>query len=93
MVFIFYLLALHPEHQEKLYEELQDIDVFNLRALRHLQHLDAVIKETLRYFPVIPTGGYRDSPPQGMTVGGTYIPGDITIVAPRYVLCRCTSNS
>ena len=90
MVFLFYQLALRPEHQDKIYEELRNVDVFNLQALRDLPHLDAVIKETLRYFPVIPTGGYRDTPPEGMTVGGTYIPGETTIVAPRFVLSRCT---
>lgn len=43
----------------------------------------------MRYHPVVPTGGLRDTPPEGMTIGGTFIPGNTTIVAPRYILFRC----
>ncbi|KAL8947425.1 MAG: hypothetical protein Q9222_006293 [Ikaeria aurantiellina] len=86
LVFVFYELALWPDHQEKLYKELTSVDIHDPGALKSLPHLNGVINESLRIHPPVPTGGYRQSPPGGMKIGGRYIPGDITIVAPRYTL-------
>lgn len=86
LVFVFYELALNSSHQEKLCEELNSIDVHDLVALRSLPHLNGVTNESLRIHPPVPTGGYRQSPKGGMKIGGKYIPGNITIVAPRYTL-------
>ncbi|KAF3480939.1 uncharacterized protein GIQ15_06286 [Arthroderma uncinatum] len=91
MVFLFYELLRHPEQVEKLYQELKTVDVMDTRVLQGLPHLNAVIKETLRLHPAVPTGGYRDTPPEGMAIGGTFIPGNTTMVAPRYVLHRLES--
>ena len=38
--------------------------------------------------PPVPSGGYRETPPDGLTVAGHYIPGLTTVVAPRYTLGR-----
>lgn len=89
LVFLFYELALNPEKAEKLYEELRDSDIHDMKILKNLPYLNAVIKETLRLHPAVPTGGYRDTPPGGMTIGGIFIPGNTTIVAPRYIAGRC----
>lgn len=86
LVFIFYELALHPEQQQKLRAEMETIDVSDLKALRSLPHLNGVINESLRIHPPVPTGGYRQSPDDGMTIAGQHIPGRTTIVAPRYTL-------
>ena len=86
LVFTFYELVLHPHHQQKLYEEIKDIDINDLSTLRSLPHLNGVINESLRIHPPVPTGGYRQSPKGGMRIGGQYIPGNTTIVAPRYTL-------
>ncbi|KAK2735826.1 hypothetical protein FQN57_001103 [Myotisia sp. PD_48] len=91
MVFLFYELLSHPELANKLCEELDGVDYTDPKALRSLPYLNAVIKETLRLHPAVPTGGYRDTPPEGMTIGGTYIPGNTTVVAPRYILQRLPS--
>lgn len=88
LVFTFYELALNPEKADKLYEEVRDIDINDTKSLRKLSYLNAIIMETLRLHPAVPTGGYRDTPPEGMTIGGTFIPGKTTIVAPRYTLGR-----
>ena len=89
LTMVFYLLAKHPEHQAKLYEELQQIDVTDREALKTSPHLNAVIDETMRCYPAIMTGGNRDTPPEGMMIGGRFIPGDVTIVSPRYSIFRC----
>lgn len=79
-------MALHPHEQQKLYEEISTADIHDLLALRSLPHLNGVINESLRIHPPVPTGGYRQSPKGGMYIAGQYIPGDTTIVAPRYTL-------
>lgn len=89
LAFIFYELAANISQTEKLYHELQGVDIQDSQALELLQHLNAIIKETLRLHPAVLTGGNRDTPPEGMMIGGRYIPGGITIVAPRYTIFRC----
>ena len=87
-MFLFYELAKHPEQAEKLYAELKTVDVHDCSAVLPLPHLGALINETLRFHHVIPTGGYRDTPQEGLTIGGQYIPKDTTVIAPRYILNR-----
>jgi cytochrome P450 len=89
LVFLFYELALNPSQADKLYDELKNVDIYDRRVLQKLVHLNALINETLRLHPAVPTGGYRDSPPDGIIIGGRYIPGNTTIVAPRYTINRC----
>lgn len=91
LVFLFYQLAKDPLLANQLFEELQGVsDIFDVRSLDQLPLLNAIINETLRFHPAVPTGGYRDAPPGGMTIAGRFIPGGTTIVAPRYTIFRCT---
>ena len=95
LVFIFYELVLHDCDQQKLFEELNSIDVYDPVALRGLPHLNGIINESLRIHPPVPTGGYRQSPKGGMIIADRYIPGNVTIVAPRYTIGKrkCDLNS
>ncbi|MCJ1373406.1 hypothetical protein MMC20_004634 [Loxospora ochrophaea] len=88
MSFLFYELAKHQEQAEKVFAELQSIDIFDCAALLSLPHLSAVINETLRFHHVIPTGGYRDTPKEGLVISGRFIPEGTTVIAPRYILNR-----
>ncbi|KAK7915085.1 cytochrome P450 [Apiospora marii] len=88
LVFAFYELAHDPSHQDKLLAELAGVNIHDRVSLQSCQHLNAVINETLRLRPAVPTGGYRETPPESMVIGGTYIPGDVVIVAPRYSISR-----
>ncbi|KAI1814977.1 cytochrome P450 [Poronia punctata] len=92
LVFAFYHLALHPSQQEKLLEELKDVDIYDRVQLRNCAHLTAIINETLRLHPPVPTGGYRVTPPSGVEFNGTFIPGGVTIVAPKYSIQRLESS-
>lgn len=92
LVFAFYELARASLQQQKLFEELRGIDLYDNTQLQRCVHLNAIINETLRLHPPVPTGGYRQSPPEGITIGGAYIPGNITIVSPRYSLARLGSS-
>ena len=58
--FCMYLLALNPEIQEKLYQELKSESDSNgeipYDKLSKLQYLDAVLSETLRCYPAVKLG-------------------------------------
>ena len=93
LTFLFYYLAHMPQQVDKLRAELQTIDsATNFQALRSLRHLNAVINETLRLLPSIPTAPLRKTPREGIIVGGKYIPGEANISAPLYSLGRLESS-
>ncbi|MCJ1421897.1 hypothetical protein MMC32_008264 [Xylographa parallela] len=91
MVFLFYELAYNPMQAEKLYAEVRDVDITDSKTLQNLLHLNGLINETLRIHPPVPSGGYRETPSQGVIVAGRHIPGNTTIVAPRYTIGRLES--
>ena len=93
MIYLFYRLAQHPEHMKSLQKELDSIDsVKDLRVLQALPHLNSLISETLRLHPAVPTGGLRETPPEGITISGRFVPGNTVICAPRYSLARRKQN-
>lgn len=53
------MLAIYPDTQEKLFDEIQsvvpdpDMDVTQ-EDIKNMPYLDAFIKESLRFFPVVP---------------------------------------
>lgn len=91
LVYLFYELARHPTTQETLRSELAKVpSLYDTRSLQGLSYLDAVINETLRLHPVVPTGGIRQTVKEGISIAGYYVPPYTTIVAPRYSIGRCT---
>lgn len=91
MIYLFYRLALDPQQAQKLRTELESLhSIYDPKALKSLDHLNGAINETLRLHPSVPTGGYRESPAQGIEIAGTFIPGHTTIVTPRYTMGRRT---
>ncbi|KAI0206838.1 cytochrome P450 [Astrocystis sublimbata] len=92
LVFAFYEMAHYPQYQTRLLSALRDIDIYDRNQLSTCELLTAIIHETLRLHPPVPTGGYRQTPSSGMTINGTYIPGNITVVSPRYSLGRLETS-
>lgn len=84
-----YLLAKHPEHAQKIFQELQGIDITDSKALAALPHLNGAINESLRLFPPAMTVNTRIAPPQGLWIEDTFIPGGTKLIAPKYVIMRC----
>jgi tryprostatin B 6-hydroxylase len=84
----FYYLAKHPEHVSKLRAEFEPLleasgkDHLDAKDVSKALHLHGVIHESLRLNPPIPSGFPRVTPPEGLTVGDTYIPGGTTVVIP-----------
>lgn len=91
----FYYLAKHPTVYKKLQSELDatfskgtQTSEFNSEALRRLPYLEAVINETLRLKPAVPSGQPRETPPQGLQVDEMWIPGNTIVVVPQHVIQR-----
>lgn len=87
---LFYFLARYPEHADRIYQELKSLDsVEDAVGLSKLSHLNGAINETMRLLPAVLTFGTRVTPPEGLTIAGTFIPGGTKICAPRYTIGRC----
>jgi cytochrome P450 len=89
----FYYLALYPAVYKKLQHTLDgyfpggDAEYTNAVGSR-IPYLDAVIHETLRLQPPAPIGPPRETPPEGLTIDGVFIPGCTTISVPNYTINR-----
>lgn len=87
-----YHLAKEPNHIDHLRNEIESLGG-DLQApkLLTLKHLNGAINEALRLHPPVPGGVSRVTPPEGITIGDTYIPGRVNVLAPSYTLFRCLS--
>ncbi|KAK0634267.1 cytochrome P450 [Bombardia bombarda] len=88
LIALFAELAKKPEYIEAVYQEMVDVDILDTKVLSQLPNLNAVIQETLRLYPVLPTAGTRKTGPNGVTIAGVFIPPYTTIVNPRYSIHR-----
>ena len=85
---IFHELSMHPEHIDKIFQELDKVVITDNKALTKLPHLNAVIQETMRLHPNLLTGGSRKTTENGVTIGDVYIPPHITVITPHYTIAR-----
>ncbi|KUI66488.1 Tryprostatin B 6-hydroxylase [Cytospora mali] len=81
---IFYFLAKHPSVQHKLQSQVDSVlgKEWDYEKVKSITFIDDIINEALRLKPALLTGGYRVTPPEGITVDGTFIPGDINVFVP-----------
>ncbi|EUC44426.1 hypothetical protein COCMIDRAFT_98257 [Bipolaris oryzae ATCC 44560] len=89
---LFYELVQNPKHIDLIRQEIAphmgpNGDIVH-QPLQYLEHLNAVIDETLRLHPPVGTGLQRKTPPGGIEIGGTFIPGNTTVSCPQYVIGR-----
>ncbi|XP_069161840.1 cytochrome P450 3A4-like [Procambarus clarkii] len=87
-----YLIATHPEVQERLYEELCDVikgdpDHLTYEQVKELKYLDQVLSESLRLYPPVVTFISRESA-QDFKLGDMVIPKDMSIMVPIWQLHR-----
>lgn len=65
-------------------------------ALPSLEHdhlstvplLDAVLNETMRLHPAVPSGTQRVTPAEGLQIGKHHVPGDVIVQVPSHTLFR-----
>lgn len=89
-------LAKSPEWTNRLLNELkaafkQDSEM-TFQSLSQLPILTAILQESLRIYPLLPTDLPRMTPPQGATVCGTYIPPHTRISIPMYPAYHSRTN-
>ena len=91
LAFAFFHLAKHPEHVTRLRDELLPLraadGTFLHQQIFDASHLNAVINETLRLHPPASTIP-RITPPQGISIADTFIPGNMTVFSSQYALGR-----
>ena len=92
---IIHELLRNPDQITLLREELDssvtDGADISHQKLQYLPHLNGIINESLRLHPPVGTALQRLTPPEGITVDGTYIPGSTTVWCPQYVIGRSES--
>lgn len=88
-----YYLTRYPAVYQKLQDVLDaefprgEVDWSYAKA-KAIPYLDAIIYETLRLRPSVPSGLPRATPPGGLQVDEVFIPGDVNVSVPTYVIQR-----
>ncbi|KAE8825616.1 hypothetical protein PTNB73_08613 [Pyrenophora teres f. teres] len=76
-----FILTTRPDLKEKIMEELRKTfpteDDINMRSVAQLTYMGAFIEEAMRYYPPGPNTMWRTTPPEGNTILGEYIPGNV----------------
>ncbi|RDW61326.1 cytochrome P450-14 [Coleophoma crateriformis] len=95
LTYICYYLARSPEIVASIRNELKPIyqaeSPTESKDIQDAKYLNGVINEALRLHPPVPSGLLRQTPPGGITIGSTFIPGDVTISAPTWTMGRLES--
>ncbi|KAH8821374.1 cytochrome P450 [Xylogone sp. PMI_703] len=89
----FYYLARDSSLQDKLRESLAPLyrennNMVTNSQLAGVKFLNAIIDEGMRLNPPVTTGGPRITPPEGIQVGDSQIPGEVTIFTTHYAMHR-----
>ncbi|PGH01942.1 hypothetical protein AJ79_07773 [Helicocarpus griseus UAMH5409] len=89
---LFFHLACEKRYLKQLQAELDQLSDLSSENIQSIKFLDALIHETLRLHPAVPSGMQRVTPPEGLQIGKTYIPGDIMVQIPLHSLFRDERN-
>lgn len=89
---LFYHIAEDPSIVDKLREELSqhvtpDGEVDH-KEIQEAPYINGCINETLRLHPPVPTALARKTPPEGITIGDTFVPGNMIVWCPQHVIGR-----
>lgn len=95
LTYTMYLLAANTDKQNTLYKSLVDglpaderRPVPAYKSLQNIPFLKACLDESMRLYPPIAFGLPRRTLPEGATIAGHYIPGNVTVSGPTYTLHR-----
>ncbi|XP_063069559.1 sterol 26-hydroxylase, mitochondrial [Engraulis encrasicolus] len=91
MMWTFYQLSREPEIQDILYQEvkstIKEDRIPTAQDVTNMPYLKAVIKETLRMYPVVPINGRRLTE-KDVVVGGYYFPKKTNFSLCHYSICH-----
>lgn len=91
LTWLFFELAHNPAYTGRLREELLALPSLSPEHLEGVELLDALVNETLRLYPPIPSGVQRLTPPEGLSIGDRHhIPGNTVVQAPWHTVFRDT---
>lgn len=94
---VFYYLPRNPECCHRLVMEIkeaidsglvEDQEIISWSDAQKLPYLDAVVKETFRIHPAISLNLERVTPPEGITICGEFIPGEVVVSCNPWVIHR-----
>jgi cytochrome P450 len=87
-----YLVTCPPvcQHLQKVVDGIfpEGDEAFDYDKIKNIPYLDAIINETLRLKPVIPSGQPRLTPPGGLQVDEVWIPRDTIVSIPQWIMFR-----
>ncbi|KID93373.1 cytochrome P450, partial [Metarhizium majus ARSEF 297] len=89
-----YELLRAPKYIDMLRDELAPFvqgDVIDFRRIQTLPILNGIVNETHRLHPPVPTTLSRRTPSEGIMVGDTHVPGNMTVWCPQYAIGRTES--
>jgi cytochrome P450 len=93
--YAFYELAVDPSRQREMRTAVQAAYAktipggFADKDLESVEYLNAFINEILRMYSPVCNNGQRTTPPGGIVVDGTHIPGNTQIIVPVHSIHRC----
>lgn len=91
LTFVFMHLAIYPEYMHAVRKEFRDNWAdYSSESPRPI--LDALLQESMRLCPSLFFGPQRLTPPEGMTIDGCYIPGNIVVQLAPYSINRDERN-
>ncbi|KAI5107331.1 sterol 26-hydroxylase, mitochondrial [Silurus meridionalis] len=91
LVWALYLLSQHPKAQDMLYQEVTSIvngdKIPTAEDINNMPYLKAVIKETLRMYPVVPVNG-RVLSKDDVIIGGHFFPKNTSFSVFHYAISQ-----
>lgn len=88
-----YFLCRYPETYHKLQLILKEVfpngqGDWSFENIRAIPYLEEIINETMRLKPAVPSGVPRITPSKGLQIDEVFIPGDINVITPTYLMQR-----
>ena len=88
-----HFLVTHRSEYERLQSTIDEVfpegdSTFDYEKIRNVPFLEGVINETLRLKPAVPSGQPRVTPAAGLQIDEFWIPGDVNVIVPQFVIQR-----
>ncbi|KAL5044872.1 hypothetical protein BDW71DRAFT_209001 [Aspergillus fruticulosus] len=91
-----YLLLANRDKMQRLVDEVRTAfdsqDDISIEAIGRLVYLQAVIEESLRFYPPVAAGIHREVPPGGSQIEGRYVPAATAVTVSHYAAYHSAAN-